>query len=298
LALYNPTDNWKSVSDNQYLLSTNKAPTIISRLLFNKLTYTFDQFIRNYAQYISPQFIITTGVAETTYGMIPGFGMLNPILVLGLVISIISFIKKQDRSLLDLIIIYLICLVPASLAKGDYSGNRVLLGLPFLVILASCGLATLKLNKIIFALVFLFSFKFIFYYFFVGNVVFANGMLFGHKEANMVISAYPKTTKIIYSRKLSEPQSYFMFFQQLDPSLVQKYSPAWLRYAKEGRSFLDQLGEYQLDNATFKELNKDDFKINDILIVGRPEDFFDIKPTKVIYYPGFEEKPAIYVYKN
>jgi len=136
-------------------------------------------------------------------------------------------------------------------------------------------------------------------YFFQGNQILAEGMLYGHKQANEYLKDI-KTSHIIYSRKLSEPQAYVSFFNQINPSVVQSESTNWSEYQKRNLSFLDQLGEYKLENFIFREINiSSDSQLPNTLIIGRPEEFRDIKPDHIIYYPSKSElKPAIYIYQT
>ena len=124
-------------------------------------------------------------------------------------------------------------------------------------------------------------------------------MLYGHQQANEYIQNHP-SQQIIYSRKLSEPQAYATFFNQIDPKITQSESVNWLKYQTDGLSFLDQLGEYNLTNITFREINiPSDSQLPNTLIIGRPEEFRDVKPDYIIYYPNHSQlKPAIYIYQT
>ena len=159
------------------------------------------------------------------------------------------------------------------------------------------------IKKIIylFSLIIFFGFNLIFLnrYFFQGNQILSEGMLYGHQQANEYIKSHP-TENVIYSRKLSEPQAYVSFFQQIDPKITQSESSNWLKYQSNGLSFLDQLGEYKLDKFIFREINiPSDSQISNTLVIGRPEEFRDTKPDYIIYYPDHSQlKPAIYIYQT
>ena len=154
-------------------------------------------------------------------------------------------------------------------------------------------------NSHLLSLILFFGFSSIFLvrYFYQGNQILAEGMLYGHEQANEYIKSHP-ASNIIYSRKLSEPQAYVSFFQQIDPKITQNESVNWLKYESDKFSFLDQLGEYKLANFTFKEINiPSDSQLPDTLIIGRPDEFRDVKPDYIIYYPNkSQQKAAFYIY--
>ena len=312
IAIFNPTDHWSYVSNTQYEITQNGLPYFVTKLFYNKVIYLYETFTQNYLSYFSPQFLISQGAGETTYGMIPGYGVLGLIPGLGFIFSLIFLIQKRPlESKRNLILVLSAILVPpliAAIAKGQYSANRVSLMMPFIQIFSAFGLITLvseikKYQKTIyFGLIIIFTFTtltFLQRYFFQGNQILAEGMLYGHQQANEYLKS-TKTSHIIYSRKLSEPQAYVSFFNQINPRVVQSESVNWSEYQTRNLSFLDQLGEYKLENFIFREINiPSDSQLPNTLIIGRPEEFRDIKPDHIIYYPSKSQlKPAIYIYQT
>ncbi|MCW1949423.1 MAG: glycosyltransferase family 39 protein [Candidatus Shapirobacteria bacterium] len=312
IAIFNPTDHWSYVSNTQYEITQNGLPYFFTKLFYNKIVYLSETFIQSYLSYFSPQFLITQGAGETTYGMLPGFGVLGLIPGLGFIFSLIFLIQKKSlESKRDLLFILFVILIPpliAAIAKGQYSANRVSLMMPFIQIFSAFGLITFlseikKYQKTIYlslSLIFTFTtLTFLQRYFFQGNQVLAEGMLYGHQQANEYLKNIT-ASHIIYSRKLSEPQAYVSFFNQTNPQVIQSESINWSEYQKRNLSFLDQLGEYKLENFIFREINiPSDSQLPNTLIIGRPEEFRDVKPDHIIYYPSKSElKPAIYIYQT
>ncbi len=311
IAIFNPTDKWSYVSNSQFEITKNGLPYNLTKIFYNKVIYLYETFIQSYFSYFSPQFLLTQGAGETTYGMIPGYGVLGLIPFIGFILSLIYLIKNGfKKETLNIIWLFTLILIPpliAAIAKGQYSANRVSLMSPFIQIISAAGLIlffelfTPKIQKVslFISIILFFSFNSIFLirYFFQGNQILAEGMLYGHQQANEYIQSHP-SSKIIYSRKLSEPQAYVTFFQQIEPKNTQIESKNWLEYQNKGLSFLDQLGEYNLENFIFKEINiPSDSQSSDTLIIGRPEEFHDVKPDYIIYYPNYSQlKPAIYIY--
>jgi 4-amino-4-deoxy-L-arabinose transferase-like glycosyltransferase len=310
IAIFNPTDHWSYVSNSQYEITQNGLPYSITKIFYNKIVYLYEIFSQSYLSYFSPQFLITQGAGETTYGMIPGYGVLGLIPGIGFVLSLIFLIQKRSfESKKNLIFLLLTLMIPpliAAIAKGQYSANRVSLMMPFIQIFAAFGLVTFiseikHYQKIIcfftFSVFAITTLIFLQRYFFQGNQILAEGMLYGHQQANEYLQKIP-SDHIIYSRKLSEPQAYVSFFNQIDPKITQSESTNWSEYQQKNLSFLDQLGEYKLGKFIFREINiPSDSQLPNTLIIGRPEEFRDIKPDYIIYYPSESElKPAIYIY--
>jgi 4-amino-4-deoxy-L-arabinose transferase-like glycosyltransferase len=313
IAIFNPTDNWAYVSNSQFEITQNGLPYIFTKLFYNKFTYLYETFLGSYLSYFSPQFLLTQGPGETTYGMIPGYGVLGLIPYLGLILCLVLLIqKKLDKSFQNIVLLLLTILIAPSItaiAKSIYSANRASLMMPFIQIISAAGLVLFikslptkfqKVSTILSLFIFLgLSSIFIVRYFYQGNQILGQGMLYGHKEANQYIQSHPSST-VIYSRKLSEPQAYAAFFNQIDPKITQIESKNWLNYQKENLSFLDQLGEYNLDKFIFREINiPSDSQLPNTIIIGRPEEFRDVKPDYIIYYPDHSKlNPAIYIYQT
>lgn len=305
IVIFHPTDLWQSVAESRYTATTSGLPDLISRLFNNKLTYTASLFMTNYLSYLSPQFLTTSGAGETTYGMLPGWGIIGYVASLGLIISLINYLKTKNRQLLFLIILVLIAPIPAALSKGSYSANRLSLISPYLQILSAFGLYQIyaskhRLFKIVLLLFFIWeTSSFMVTYFFRANQILSSGMLYGHRQAIDYLRQFPHHP-IIYSRRLSEPQAYVAFFNQINPALTQQASIDWQRFETEKLTFLDQLGQYSLVNYTFKEINfASDSQIPQVILVGRPEEFPGITPTHIIHYPDPNHQiPAIYIYHS
>lgn len=123
----------------------------------------------------------------------------------------------------------------------------------------------------------------------------ARGMLYGRRQAQEFLQEIEANYKeIIVSRQLSEPHIYVAFYKKLDPGHYQKASLDWLRYEKEGKSFVDQLGEYRLGKYVFRQINFEKDSRHGSLLVGQLQDFpTQVRKLKVINYP--DGKPAILI---
>jgi len=305
ISIFSPTDKWQSLNNNRYELTLIKSPEIVNKLFKNKYLSTLYTFSSNYLSYFSPQFLANQGPGESTYGMIPNFGTIGIIPFLFLILLFLNFPKHLSSPVKFLCLLLLFAPIPATLSKGNLSANRASVFIPYIQILIAYSIIYFykkipRFLLIIVATIFIFNtLTFLFTYFQLGNTILAKDMLYGHQEVNKYLKDYPNHN-VIYSRTLSEPQAYVAFFQSIDPTKTQQASQDWQVFTQQNLSFLDQLGQYQLDRFTFKNINfNSDSQIANTILVGRPEEFIGNKADYVIYYPPqFLHQEAIYIYIN
>lgn len=280
----------------------NGMNPIVARILHNKYQVTLKRFVSNYKQYFSVRFLFSKGPAETTYGMIPGFGVLYPFEILLLVGLIVAIFERQNRRLLiSLFLWLLIAPVPAALSTGvGYSANRAVSMIPVIQIILSFGLIGWinifkKMDKKYISILFvsfgIFAvynfYQFINIYFINVPPLLAKGMLYGNLEAFYWLKDNANDDiNIQISRRLSEPHIYYAFAFKTDPKIYQGSTKNWF-FEDMGVNWVDQMGEYSLKNVIFKNIIWDqDSKMENLYFVGRPEEFpSDIKAEQVIYFP-------------
>ncbi len=280
---------------------------IVARLLHNKYQVTISRFINNYKQYFSYKFLFKDGPRETTYGMIPGQGVLygfEGILLLGFIPLI--YFKKIGKTVLLLIAWLLISPIPAALSTGvGFSANRVETMIPVIQILEVVGVSgwlmflknikgKLRLIPIgIFSALALFEvLSFVKLYFTDSPEIASRGMLYGNLGVAKWLTRNYKDRQslagfagknIVVSRTISEPHIYIAFAGKWDPTDYQNATKSW-----KLDTWVDQIPSYKLGSYTFQ---------NEKINIGRPEDFKKgIIPDKVFYYPNGEE--AIYAKIN
>lgn len=296
------------------IVATNTGmPDTLARLLHNKYQVTFRGFLTNYFQYFSFRFLFTDGPAETTYGMIPGRGVVYWFEILFIPGAFIALLNNDRRKgLLPLVLWLLLAPIPASLVTGPgYAANRAVIMLPALEIFLAFGgiylfdyaksVLTQRTLKYLLAaysaIVVLLFVSFLEDYFIQSPSKAGSGMLYGNLEMGkwLVENASPK--KIVVSRKLSEPQIFVAFASRWDPSSYQANTKNW-NYKREGFGWVDMMSNYSLGNYIFRNIDwRIDSLRKDTYLVGRPEEFpEDTSFVKVIDYP--DGKPAIVVAKN
>jgi hypothetical protein len=170
-------------------------PIILSRLFYNPATEFFSRFLKQYFTYLSPQFLLTSGPAEATYGMVPGQAVLSPVEFFCVILSFAYFFKKQRNEFFFLGLCVLLAFVPSALTLGPgYAANRAAFALPFIQITGGLGAVFLydlsrkyKFSRTHFYFLFFLTFTFFFlnsvqYYIFVQPARYAQDMIYGTRE--------------------------------------------------------------------------------------------------------------------
>lgn len=279
----------------------------LARLVYNKYQAGIRHFMMNYLSYFSPQFYLTNGPAEGTYGMIPGRGVLYWIDGLFLISFFIYVVRNHKNKILWLLIVwYLLSPIPAALSLGPgYAANRAEAMVPVLQMMLAIGVVYLleyisdnKYRWFAASLFVCFYLIFITYfgieYFMLSPLKNGKAMLWGSlKSAQYTVNKYPNSN-ILISRSLSEPHIYFAFASKFDPILYQSETLNW-DYKKRGLSWVDQMPEYKLGNFVFSDINKKNLESGIFeVVVGKPEEFDkSIIPTEIIYNPDRSE--AVYI---
>lgn len=258
-------------------------PIFLTKIFYNKISLFSNELLRNYFSYFSPTFLFTSGAGEATYGMIPGVGVLYLVEIIFLVFAFYFLLKERQPLMIFMFFWLIISPVAASLTRGvGYHANRAATIMPEIQIISAYGLIkmlekikaiSLKikyrlciLTLIIFLLIFLET------YFFFGPVINSTKMNYGWKEAMNYLKSI-STEEIIISRRFSEPQSFVMLYDNIDPQFVQKQSGLWKDKMKD-TLFLDQVGEYALGKYTFRNFSfPEDWRKKGAVLIGNKEDF-------------------------
>jgi len=284
----------------------------VARLIHNKYRVVVRRFINNYKQYFSYKFLFSEGPAEATYGMIPGMGILHSIELLALIGFAIALIKNKTDKFLQTITFWIVVApIPAALTMGvGYAANRVSIMMPAIQIASAVGFVWIfnfvkqKFSKQVVKLfvaglgliVIVSTLSFIREYFINPSDQGSKSMLSGNLESAYWLAENTKNEpKIVVSTKLSEPHIYVAFANKWDPKDFQKQTKDWERYKDEGRTFLDQLGRYNLGKYIFTRID-DTVLQNEIgtLFVGKPEEFSQgVDVIKRFNY--FDGNPAVLV---
>ncbi len=314
VAVFNPTDQWLSLSNLRHEVVLSGLPDSLARLTTNKLTYTVKEFSSNYFTYLSPYFLFIQGPGEATYGMLPGRGVLYWFELPLIFIALIYAIRRPSFPSNLLLVLIILAPIPAALSKGHgLAANRATPMLPFIHVLSAYGLAILinklhNYNKLIknFSYLFLSSLILLFLCFFLKDYLIhapkiqAQAMSYGWKQAVPLINQLQDHyDHIIVSRKFNQPHIFLMFYTPIPPQHIQQLSSQWLAYEKQGLNFVDQQGQYQLDKFTFLEIQTEHLHQPNTLIIARPADFLTPKPTiKEVMRPAYPQPTPAIIFIN
>ena len=294
LAIFNPTDNWASVSDRRYEGVMEGLPDWASRIFSNKVTYVLRTFTHNYLTYVSPGFLFIQGAGEWTYGMISGRGVLYLFEIVLLIAAIIAIVKRQSFKGVEFILLWLVLApIPAALTKGSgYAANRAAVLMPAIQILSAYGLVYLQgvlktkfrnfnIGKyLVPGVIFVFSLSFVSFsedYLYHAPAKGAESMKYGMEEAVAFVNENgAKYDQVVVSRSLGVPHIWVAFYEKIDPRLVQEASLKWAEQQQEsGVIYTDQLGSYRLGKYVFGDINLEDIirTGKKSLVVGRAWEF-------------------------
>ncbi|OGM60116.1 hypothetical protein A3A75_01800 [Candidatus Woesebacteria bacterium RIFCSPLOWO2_01_FULL_39_10] len=287
------------------------SPTV-ARIFHNKYEVAAKRFLNNYTSYFSQKFLFVDGPAETTYGMIPGRGVLYWFelpLIFGFLYAL--FKQKEKNPLLIILFWILIAPIPAALTTGKgFAANRAVVSLPAIQIALAYGALALygfikhnlprtltRLTPVLgTVIVLLFTVSFLEDYFLLSPYKSAEGMLYGNLEvASWLKENSQDKEQVVVSKRLSEPHIYIAFANVWDPKEYQREIQAWKIYKDQRLLFIDQLEEYKLGKYTFRSIKYPaDQTMSKSLLVGKleefPKDVFVIKQFS--YLTG---KPAVIV---
>lgn len=259
-----------------------KVNQYLPRLFHNKVTLVLNDFFTNYASYFSLHFWFLEGGREITYSVIPGRGLLLliflPFLVFGLVSLYKSDLPTQHKKLL--FVWLLLAPLPASLTKEGYRPNRAIAFMFLLEFFIAFGVWDFAVNYLhrsktkISILACLVAISLVFYaedYFFTSHVKYGEGMSYGWRETISEINKVQKNYRTIHIEQGGQAQSMVAFYQKTPPQLFQQHSRVWQEKLEKNSDikYLDQLGDYSLENFRFKSFSWPEDIGSDILYVGR-----------------------------
>lgn len=259
-----------------------KVNQYLPRVFHNKVTLVANDFFTNYLSYFSLHFWFLEGGREITYSVIPGRGLLLLIFLPFLVFGLVSLYKSKLPTAHKAVIFIWLMLapLPASLTKEGYRPNRAISFMFLLEFIIAYGVWNFlslsvknsKLKAVILSAIVTISF--IFYvedYLFASNVKFPESMSYGWRDTINQITEIQKNYKSIHIEQGGQAQSMVAFYQKIDPSIFQKNSRVWQEAIKDKSDikYLDQLGDYWLEEFRFKSFSWPEDIKSDILYVAR-----------------------------
>lgn len=265
-----------------------------NKLVFNKATFILAKGFSNWTSYMSPHFLLGSESIRAQHS-IPFRGVLY-FSEFGLMCFGIYLLFKKYHGVPRFLPLLMIAVgfVPAALTKDIYHVLRSIMTLPWWQILAGIGLVELqkkkfKYLKLIYSLLAIEILVFLFLYFFWYGKAFARDWQYGYPEMTRWVQSVESKYKHVYVTKAyGEPQLFFAFYNQWDPTWYQQENKKLLDYETQGYPWLDQLPEYSIGKYTFRDINwpVDNGK-NENLFIGKGDDFWlDTPHPFEIKFPG------------
>jgi hypothetical protein len=203
------------------------GPQIINRLVNNKAIYFSQTFLINYLNLFNPLPIFFQGSQNYQFNP-PGTGLLFiillPLFYLGLIKTLIPFKLKSLNT--HLLILFLICLLPAALTVGDFPSIRATGALPFYFIFSAIGLGYLNFSKfkivyVLITAILLFEFAVYWSNYRLYNINYSSAWQYGYRQiVDIAKDQYSQYSHIFITKKYGEPHEFVLFYWPWDP---QKY---------------------------------------------------------------------------
>lgn len=299
----------------------SQLPSIMPRLIHNKVTYFSVEFTKNYISHFSPQFLFVEGGDHYQFS-VPGWGLLYfvnlPLFLIGIFI-LGKGIKQKSSQLLFAWL--LLAPIASSLTREAPHALRAIVMLPIPIIIIAVGfifLITLVKNKAwiiwsfyILALL-LGLVKYVSVYMDYGKD-YSWAWQYGYKQTvELINEKYDAYDKIIVTKKYGEPHEFFLFYNKVDPNKFIN-DPTLIRFYQSNWYWVDRFDKFYFVNDWQIPQNGSDF----VLESGATVDCTDPLPTGrqdclLITGPGnapekwklidtinfLDGKPAFEIYEN
>lgn len=275
----------------QKVLAARQNHDAIQQILYNRRVIFIPQMIKGYFDHFDFSFLFLRGdggVQHHAYNM----GMLYlwdfPFILLGIYL----LIRKIDRRIMLLLVLFLLGPLPASITSGTPQPIRAIGMIPAFQIFTAVGFMSFvlmfakykRMGRIIIGAVIVLLMLNVSYYFYsyyiLTPVKYGYFWQYGNKQAILYAKDNEaRYEKIIMSYEYDQPYIYYLFYNKIDPSWYQKN---W-DYSKNGTvdRFYRKIGKYEFRNINFQK----DQTIKDALLIGTPKEISVTNPLLNIHFP-------------
>jgi len=250
-----------------------KKNDLLGEIVNNRKLIVAPFIVKGYFDHLSFDFLFVhgdPGVQHHAYNM----GMLYlwdfPFIILGA----IFLLKKIDRRIILLFILFLLAPIPSAITTGTPHPVRAIAMIPSFHIFTAIGLITFissrsgQIKYLIFTLCFLFFiFNFLYYihqYYVDTPIKYGYFWQYGNKEAIEYARQHENEyKKIVMTYRIDQPYIYYLFYNKIDPAWYQKN-------AEKGNisRFERKIGKYEFRYIDFDK----DSKEKDVLLIGIPNE--------------------------
>lgn len=267
----------QKISAEKTLLA-KKNHDLIGEIIYNRRLIFIPQMVKGYFDHFKFDFLFLIGdggVQHHAYNM----GMLYlwdfPFILLGLYF----LIKKIDRRVALLIILFLLAPLPASITSGTPQPIRAIAMIPPFQIFTASGFIYLYFilikkkyigKGIVEIIGLLFVINIIYYlrsYFLITPIKYGYFWQYGNREAIIYAKQNEnRYDRIIMTYEYDQPYIYYLFYNKIDPAWYQKN---W-NYAGNGQvdRFYRKIGKYEFRNIDYLK----DRELKNTLLIASPKE--------------------------
>ncbi len=210
--------------------SSNFSP-LVTRLVYNRVSYFIPRFIANYLSYFDPRFLFLSGSSNFQFSL-PKFGVLSLVHIFTFYCGIAVAVFERKKWQIVLFFWLILSPIPGSVTREAPHALRSLVMAPAAIVFISIGinkiLSSIKqinLKRIFISLYLLATFVCYFiylkYYFGEYKTNYSWSWQYGYQElVQLIKEKYVSYDMILITKKYGEPHEFILFYWPWDP---QKY---------------------------------------------------------------------------
>jgi hypothetical protein len=276
---------------NEKVTIAKEQHDVFAQIIYDRRVIFIPQMIKGYFDHFRFDFLFLKGdggVQHHAYNM----GMLYLWDFPFIIVSFFFLIKKMDKKILLLFMVFLLGPLPASFTSGTPQPIRAIAMIPPFQIFSAVGFISLcfLLSKkkafgksIITVLVLLLSINIGYYlysYYVTTPIKYGYFWQYGNKQAILYAKALEhKYNRIVMTYTYDQPYIYYLFYNKIDPSWYQKN---W-NYTKTGEvyRFYRKIGKYEFYNINYGR----DKEFKNTLLIGTPKEIPNTNTLSEINFP-------------
>ncbi len=271
-------------------------PPLITKFLYNRVSYFASVSITNYLGYFSPWFLGIDGGTHYQFS-VPHFGEMYPIelpfFYIGLLLIVLKLFKLSAEQKV-LVGWLLLAPLPAAVTRDPYQVVRALTLLPIIQLITAYGFVEfLKLVRskkgaktlvgLLIIIWCVFVGRYLYNWWVVYPVDYSWSWQYGYKQAiQYVVENQDKYQTVAFTKKYGEPHEYFLFFTQYDPASYQN-DPHLVRYEKSNWFWVDGFSKYKFIND-WEVVEKTENQKGTLLVTSPGNYPKNAKLLKTIYF--------------
>ncbi len=275
---------WTTILDEGAISRINELrgsaalPSVVDKLIYNKITYFIPQVLGNYFSHFNPNFLFFNGGSNYQYS-VPGSGLFHISLLPFLILGFYQIFLKKEKWQYFILGWFLIAPLPAAITRDSPHALRSLLMIPPFLIICVFGINVITHNlKPVYVKVLLAIFTIVlvfqtvqFWQNYIGNYTrsYSWSWQYGYKETiNFVKQNYGNYSKVYFTKKYGEPHEFMLFYLKIDPQFFRDGAVP-VRYKKSDWYWVDSFGKFEFINDwEVKERLKKEPKEKSLLVTS------------------------------